>query len=256
MPDADLLQIFLSDVMKTTRLDFLLNGVERGRSRRIISVHHGNRPRDRSASTQELMAGLDIGVRFRRTRAPAGAQGTAGADRPAAARHRRGAKRHSRARRQRDGKDQPPAPRPDGSLLISAPSARCVWRDRAEAGAITLAVTATHPCVGVKPLRARWKKIPRAAASAKARPDVPVQHQTHVVEPVLPPHGLMAGGIGHSYRPVVVAAPTSHQPSVGVMGLSGRRVEPAGKVIAAAGSRRTGRPSWPAAFRRRLRACP
>lgn len=45
----------------------------------------------------------------------------------------------------------------------------------------------------------------RAAEIARARPDVPAEHQHHIVEMVPAVHALMAAAIGQAHRPVVVA---------------------------------------------------
>ena len=81
---------------------------------------------------------------------------------------------------------------------------RAVATDSGSSRAMTLAVTATQPCVGVKPGRARWKKM--ALPRPRRRGEM-FQSSTRqiIVEPVGAAHGLVACAVRDPHRPVVVA---------------------------------------------------
>ena len=64
-------------------------------------------------------------------------------------------------------------------------------------------VTATQPAVGVMPGAARWKKI-ADPAPGRGFSEVPVEDDEDVIEPVLPPEVLVAGGVWEAYRAVIV----------------------------------------------------
>ena len=121
---------------------------------------------------------------------------------------------------------------------------------------ITPRDTATQPCVGVSPGRARWKKMALPRPRRRGA-DVPVEHQAGVVEVVVAPHAFVAGAIGQLDRPVVVAVVRHLAPAerrADRLSAPIRNDAPSVELVPAEIARQHPH-AGQAAWRRRLRAC-